>query len=218
MKTMIIATLLASTAFAAADNKDTHTIAAGSATRALRSNSANALTEDSLVIGGMTYGYKLPVEVIPHLAVWAEAGFGVGNTTGEMFQTLTTSIDSLELFAGGRARYELHSRLVVSGRLSLGTARQAVAIEDTMGHRASDRGWGGTTTVAGALDFLPVDNEYLGLGLRFEVGYTMASAINLIATPERADDGTIKLPMADAALGDLDMSGPSIGFQILGRF
>ena len=168
--------------------------------------------------GALTYGYKLPIEIIPRLSVFGEAGIGWGSADGSMFQTLATTIDTFDLTAGGRARYEVFSRLAVSARLTLGSSREAVKIADTMGHSASDHGWGGTTTTAIGLDLLAIDHPALGLGFRFEMGYTVASGVSLTTTPDRTDDGTIKLPMTDAALGHLDLGGPSWGFSLLGRF
>jgi hypothetical protein len=85
--------------------------------------------------------------------------------------------------------------------LAFGTQREAVKLSDDMDNSASDHAWGGTTTVGGAIDVLAIDNRYVGIGLRFEIAYTYASAPALTTNPDRPDDGTIKLPMSEAELG-----------------
>ncbi|MCX5746109.1 MAG: hypothetical protein NT062_26830, partial [Proteobacteria bacterium] len=210
----LVSLVAASTTIAAADSQ----ISIGSSVRALRSDSANALTTESLGGGALTYGYQLPIATIPHLALWAEASMGWGTAAGALFQTLTTSIDTFDLGLAARARYELHPRVAVSARLGLGTSRESIAIADAMGHRASDDGLAATTTASLALDLLAIDLPRFGLGLRAELGYTAASDVDLTTSPDRPSDGTIKLPLMDAAFGHLDLGGPFFGFGLFGRF
>jgi hypothetical protein len=197
----------------------THELSIGSAVRALRSDSANALTEDSL--GGVALGYAhaLAVDLYPGLQLWATGSFGFGTASGIMFQTLDTEVDSLTFAIGGRARYPLRRWLVTSARLELGTTRADVHLRDAAGHSAADAGWGVSAQAALGLEILAMRSRNgFSLGLRFEAGYLLASPVSLTATPATASGDTLRLEMTAAPLGSLDLSGAMMGFAVTSQF
>src|SRR5262245_48552216 len=102
--------------------------------RSLRTSSVNAVTEDSLFGGALSYGRYLGIDVLPGLELWGHGTFTWGGAEGTMFQTLSTELDSLGLTIGARARYRLHRRLDASVRLDVGATRAALAIRDDGGH------------------------------------------------------------------------------------
>jgi hypothetical protein len=180
----------------------------GSFVRALRSNSANAITEDSLAGPAFGYARKLPLELLPKLELWGTGEMLFGFASGEMFQTLATDLEMLQMAVGARARYPLW-REYISGtaRLDFGTQRAALSLEDMQGHSASDTGWGATTTGALGIDLLPLSRKSIAVGLRFELGYVAATGIDLTAKSAGVPDGTIELDRMAASLGHLDVSG-----------
>src|SRR6478609_11686744 len=109
MRAAIVLALLTTAATAHAEGNE---LSLGESMRTLNTTSAKAVTADGMVGGSVGYARQLNLPVAPHLAVWADATFGWGSADGTMFQTLTTSLDSLMVGVGGRARYQLH-RLVV---------------------------------------------------------------------------------------------------------
>jgi hypothetical protein len=126
----------------------------GGTGRALRSSSANALTDGNL--SGMTFGAARDLELspLPDLALWAEAGLVTSSADGIMFQSLSTQIGQLGLTGGVAARYRLHRLIAASARLGLGAQRASVSVSDNSGTAASDHGWGATASAGAALDLL----------------------------------------------------------------
>ncbi|HWU90045.1 MAG TPA: hypothetical protein VN253_22435, partial [Kofleriaceae bacterium] len=162
--TLAILIVLAAAAPARAGDRNELTL--GSFNRALRSASANAVTDDNLGGGALTYARDLRLQPVPGLAVWATGSFTWAGAAGSMFQTLTTEIDALGLSAGARARYRLHDRIAASARVDLGAARTSLRLEDTMGHTAGDARWGAIATAALGLDLLAIIGPRFSLGLR----------------------------------------------------
>jgi len=185
--------------------------------RALRSSSANALTDANLA--GVSFGYArdLGIAVLPRLAVWAEAGMAIGGTTGTMFQTLSTDLSTIGLTGGLRARYQLHRLIVASARLAFGAQRARVAITDSSGSSASDHGWGSMAQASAALDLFAVTRPPFGFGVRAEFGYVAAQAIGLTARRDTSGD-TLMLPANEIPLGGLDLSGPAFTISFVGQF
>ncbi len=215
MRALIALALLTTTAYAEGMNE----ISVGPETRALRTDSANALTENSLDGGNLGYARALDLPLVPGVALWATGTFGWGAADGTMFQTLTTQIDTLTFSVGGRARYPLARWLRATARIDLGTARAAVALRDEAGHTAADSGWG--ATAQGALGFevlLMRARSRFNLGVRCELGYIAASPISLAATPESGSDGTLQLAMHAASLGSLNLSGPVFALAVSSQF
>lgn len=191
----------------------------GSSSRGLHADSANAVTADSLGSGNLGIGRTLDLELVSGLQLSAIGNFAWGSADGEMFQTMTTELDTLAFTVGGRARYPLRTKFIVAtARLDIGTARAAVAIRDGSGHTASDSGWGATSTAAAGLELYGVSTARFKLGLRFELGYTATSNVELVATPESESEGTLQLAMTAASLGSLDLSGSFLGFSVVSQF
>jgi hypothetical protein len=207
-----ILVLLLTTSARAGNNELTIT----ETTRALRTNSANAVTEDSLFGGELLYARR--VSVMPRLELWAEGTFAWGVADGTMFQTLTTEIDTLALTIGARARYALHHRFDAHARIDLGATRAALSIRDEMGHSASDDGWGAITSAAVGIDCYAFHGERYALAMRFELGAVATSSIPLTATPDSGSEETLQLEMTAASLGSLNLSGPVFAVSLVGQF
>ncbi|HET7504018.1 MAG TPA: hypothetical protein VFK02_23520 [Kofleriaceae bacterium] len=189
----------------------------GGEARALRTQSANALTADNL--GGASFGVarELPVSVAPDLALWAVGGMTTGSASGTLFQTMTTELDTLDVRVGLRVRYALHRLIAASAQLELGGQRARVAIDDGAGAAVSDHAWGRMAEASAALDLFAVARPPLGIGMRAELGYAMAQAIEL--TPRGGSSGdALRLPAMEASLGRLDLSGPTFALSLVGQF
>lgn len=214
MRAFLALTFLLGTA-SSADAGNTE-VTFGSFNRALRSESANAVTDDTL--GGLNLGAarKLHLDLLPKLDVWATAGFVWGTAAGTLFQTMTTEVDMLGLTLGGRARYALHRHLHVSARLDLGTARNALTINGN-GHTVSDASWGGTVTTAVGLDMMMVARPRFSLGFRFDLGYIAATSVAL-SPREEGDPSKIELDAMQASIGSLDLGGRFLSFSVLSQF
>ncbi len=191
-------------------------VSIGSYARALRSNSANAVTADGLFGGSVGYAREIKLEVMPRLETWATGNISWGSADGTMFSTLTTHVSTAAFTLGGGGRYFLLDHLAVGGRLDVGAARAALTLRE--GNRElNDSGWGGTTTAAASIDALAIAGDSFKLGLRFELGYTATSAIDL-APSEGNDSTTIQLEMSQASLGHLDMGGKFFSFTLMSQF
>lgn len=187
----------------------------GGTTRALRSASANALTDDNL--GGAAFGYAREVVTLgPDLSVWAEADTTIDSARGELFQIMDTRLSVFDLSAGLRLRYALHRRIAASARVSAGAQRTAVEISGD-GGRGNDTTWGVLASASLAVDFLAVAAPRFGLGLRAELGYVRAQAQS-ITLHDDTGSPAIPLPLMDAALGRLDLSGPTFGVSLVSQF
>ena len=188
----------------------------GTWNRALRSPSANAVTEDNLVGGALTYGRDLGLRPDPRLAVWAVGAFTWSGAEGVMFQTLGTDVDVLGFSAGARARYTLHERVIASARLDAGAARTHLELFDSAGRTAEGARWGAIATAAVGLDLLAVANPHFSFGLRLELGYTAAQAPALTLTPTGGGEA-MPLPMQEASIGHLDLGGRWAGISFIAR-
>jgi hypothetical protein len=217
MRALLVLCILATTARADVANEAT----VGSFGRALRSDSANALTEDSLA--GPTFGYarRLPLALGSKLTLWGTASLLVAFAEGSMFQTLDTRITAVQPSLGARAVYPLWRRYVAvnaTARLDAGIQRVRVSLEDAMGRSASDHGWGGTSTAALGIELMPLARSRFELGLRFELGYVAATGVGLNARSEGAPDDTIELDRMAASLGTLELGGRYASFTVTSRF
>ena len=213
MRSLLALVLLTTTAHAG-NNELTIT----ESNRALRTSSANAITDDSLIGGALTYARRLGDGLLPHLELWTHGTFAWAGAEGLMFQTLDTELDAMTLSIGAQARYSLHDRVTASARLDIGTARAALAIRDDMGHTARDSGWGAMSAASVGLDFYAFHGSRYGLALRFELGAVATSSIPLTATPDSASEDTLQLEMTAASLGSLNLSGPVIAASLVGQF
>jgi hypothetical protein len=208
-----IVLLTAGTAYAG-DNEITY----GGWGRALRASSADATTGDSLGGGQLMYARALDLPIADHLQVWAEAGMTFGGATGEMFQTMDTSISTFAFIAGAHVRYSLaRDYIAVGAHLDAGTARTSLKLTDG-DTTLSDSGWGSLAMAAVDVDLYAYRGRRFSLGLRIDVSYTKTQSIGLTMHRDGADDGTIKLPVMDTSFGHLDLSGPSAGGALIGEF
>lgn len=213
MRILLCLALLASTAVAAPNE-----ITFGSNVRELPN--ADPVTPDSLAGGGLGLGRRLDLVPLPnHLELWADAGILWSGATGTMFQTLQTDLFDTTITAGGRLRYHPFKALAVSGVLAVGYQHASLSIQDTAGHTASDTGWGAVARASIQVDLVALDFKRFGLGLRAELGYLAASGIELVPREERsADADTLYLPMQEASLGHLDLSGAYFNFGLFSQF
>ena len=214
MRAAIILMLATATAHAG----DSHEVSISEQLRALRTSSANAMTEDSLFGGALAYEHNFGTPLVPAIQLWGVGAFGWGAAEGTMFQTLSTELDTLSFTIGARARYALRPRIVASARLDIGTTRAAVAIRDDANHTASDHGWGATTQAALGLDLYAIRSAAFTMGVRVELGYVATSSIPLVATPESPSEGTLQLEMTAASLGSLNLSGKLFAASLVGQF
>ena len=205
--------LTAGTAYAG-DNEITY----GGWGRALRAPSADATTGDSLGGGELMYARALDLPIADHLRVWAEAGMIFGGATGEMFQTMDTSISTVAFIAGAHVRYSLaRDYIAVGAHLDAGAAQASLKLTDG-DTTLSDSGWGSLVTAAVDVDLYAYRGRRFSIGVRASVSYTKTQSIGLTMHRDGADDGTIKLPVMDTSFGHLDLSGPSAGGALIGEF
>lgn len=196
MRIAILIVLASSTAFA-----DTE-VGLGTDVRALHSSSANALTDDSLWGGHVIVARAL----LQDLYITGSAS--IAGATGSMFE-MSTSVLQESFSAGVRGRYHLRGPLWGIAHAELGISNTDIKLEDPSYQTLSDHAW--APLVAGALG--------LELGpVRFEVGYVACAAVELTAKSHPPDDGTIRLPMTQASLGSLDLSGKYASISWLVRF
>src|SRR5262249_44505219 len=139
-----------------------------------------------------------------------------GAVDGTMFQTLSTDIATLGLTGGLRARYPLHRLIIASARIDVGAERVRLGIHSS-GVTFSDHGWGTMVSAAAALDLFAMSGRSFGIGMRVELGYARAQAISLSPRSNVSSD-TLMLPMMDASLGKLDLSGPTFAASLVGQF
>ena len=215
MRALLALVLLAATAHADVANE----ASLGTFSRALRSDSANALTDESLV--GPTFGYarRLPVHLAPRLELWATAHVLFAVARGTMFQTLDTELSMFQPSAGVRAVYPLWRRYAIANaRFELGAQRVRVELEDAHGHNASDVGWGMTSTAALGVELMPLALDRFELGMRIELGYVATTGVGLTAKSDGPADDMIELDRMAASLGRLEIGGRFVSVTLTAQF
>jgi hypothetical protein len=191
----------------------------GSQAQALRSDSANALTDRGMPGIMLGYARALDVSLADRVDLWATGTFMWGTTDGTMFQTIDTSLSTQQWTVGGRGRYDVLSWLDVTARLDVGATRASVTIVDTDGRSSNDHGWGATVQAAiGAEVWARSARTRRGIGFRLEIGYAATSPISLTPTRSDSDDKTLTLPMQAASFGSLALRGPTIGAVVTTQF
>lgn len=191
-------------------------LSVGSSDRALRSSSADAVTGDSLSGGQLGFAHDLHLG-LRELTVSATMGLWWGSANGSLFD-LATDLGQSAYLVGGRARYAVVPHIAASAGVQVGLAHTSLALTDSMDHKLSDAAWGPIATGALGLDLLAVDTPRFSLGTRIELGYVAAAAVTLAGKASHPDDGTLRLPMTQATLGQLDLSGPYAGVSLLSAF
>jgi hypothetical protein len=223
----LLAPILLASATAAAGNDE---LSLGVANRALRTSSANAVSDKGLVSGALAYGRQLGLALAPDLGLWLEGSFTWGAVDGTVFRTMSTEVDTLGFSAGARISYPVFRHIPgvsgapllrhihATGRIALGTGRAALAIRDDSGHGVSDAGWGAISEAAVGLDLVGPPHQDFSFGLRFELGAAIASSIPLQAASEGGNGQMLVLGGSAAPLGGLDLSGPFVLLSALGQF
>jgi hypothetical protein len=188
----------------------------GSSDRALRSSSADAVTADSLTGGQLGFAHELHLG-LADLTVSATLGLWWGSAKGSLFD-LATDLGQSAYLIGGRARYAVMPHIAASAGVQVGLARTSLDLTDSMDRRLSDAAWGGIADGALALDLLAVDTPRFSLGMRVELGYVAAASVTLAGKASHPDDGTLRLAMTQASLGQLDLSGPYASVSVMSAF
>ncbi|MGE0869882.1 MAG: hypothetical protein AB7P03_15055 [Kofleriaceae bacterium] len=190
----------------------------GPSLRALRTDSANALTDQSFAGPAVSYARELGLELVPRLQLFAAAGIAGGGVDGEMFQSMATHVRQLSFTVGGRARYALHRLVAATARVDVGAARTSLEL-DMVGRTASDHGWGAITTAALGCELVSRMPRHasIQLGIRLELGYVATTAVSLTPRVANGDD-TIELPAMESPIGQLSLSGPSFDLVVFSRF
>lgn len=185
---------------------DANEVSIGASARSLRSSSANAVSDDNLAGGELTYARGLPLTLPGTLGLQAIGGFNWNSVSGTMFNTMQTDVDSTGFTVGLRARYALLSRVVLNARVDLGMNRTSLDLE--MGGRTfSDGRWHAMTRGSLGADVYAVQTSRVSVGARLEVGYVLATAADLAPREETGDSETIMLPETQASIGGLDLGG-----------
>lgn len=185
----------------------------GGAARALRTPSANAVTDNNL--GGASLGVArdLGLDLGPHLGLWIEGGLTIDEAQGTMFQTMSTEISTVGITAGLRARYQLHRLVALTAHAGLGPQR----VELEVAYQLSDHRWGTQASAGGGLELFLRSRRRFAMGVRAEVGYVMTQAVEL--SPHRDTPGdVVALPITDLPIGRLDLSGPTAGLSVIAQF
>lgn len=213
MRALLALLVVASPAVAHAGN---NAISIGSFARALRSNSANAITGDDLGGVHMTLernvGHDLGIELFPKLELWANATWEYGTVDGSMFQTITTEGTTHILTLGGRARYAIRPWVAVSARLDAGLQHTGLSLQEGS-MTTQDHAWGSVGTAAVGAEVIAAEH----FGLRFELGYLAASGVGLSPATDK-DGNALQLSTAQASIGHLDLGGRFVTVSLLGAF
>ena len=214
MRALLLSLLIAGTAYAG--NSE---VEFGSTARAMRSGSADAVTGDSLVGGGIDIGRKLSVDLPRRFTLWSDAGVTWSGANGTMFTVLATDLFDTTITAGLHLRYQPIRNIAVSAGVALGAQHASLSITDSMDHTASDTAWGAVARASVKLDVLAVDVPRFAFGLRVELGYLASQGIELVPTEERTDDAdTLHIPMSEASLGHLDLGGGFVNIGLVSQF
>ena len=217
MRALALLLVLTTAGLARADHNQ---LDVGGGDRALRSSSADALTDQGLGLVRMSYARALDLELVPRLELWVGGTTELGSAEGTLFQTMTTSIDTMAFLGTARLRYPLISHVAATASIELGTARTAVGLDDGTGARVSGAGWAGIASGALGLDLIALrDAPFVKtFGARVELGYARATSPKLTLRPDGADDGTLHIRMTEASIGRLDLSGPFFTVSFLSQF
>jgi hypothetical protein len=214
MRALLIVMLLATMASAGNDE-----LTFGSNIRALRSNSADAVTGDSLVGGGLGLGRALELGLPHHLTVWTDAGITWSGASGSMFSVISTDLFDMTITAGTHLRYQPVHNLAVAAGVAVGAQHASLSLTDSMNHTASDTAWGAVARAALQIDLLAIDLPRFSFGLRGEFGYLAAQGIELVPTQQRTDSSdTLHIPVTEASLGHLDLSGLYANIGLVAQF
>ncbi|MFT3692081.1 MAG: hypothetical protein QM831_02990 [Kofleriaceae bacterium] len=193
-------------------------ISVGSNFRALHSSSANALSGDNLGGGGFGYAHTLGIEMPFGLTTWVDANAQFFGVDGTMFQSISTTTEAQLLTAGLHVSYHPWSWVGVNAGVGFGAEHVDLTLVDSMGNQSDDGNWGAVGRANVQVDL--VGGKRAKFGIRGELGYLAAQAVQLTPKRDRSDgdSDTIYLPVMQASLGHLDLSGVYGGFTLFSQF
>jgi opacity protein-like surface antigen len=185
---------------------DDNEVSIGFTGRSLRSNSANAVSDDNLAGGELTYARGVPVELPGDVGIQLIGGFNWNSVSGTMFNTMQTDVGSTGFSVGLRARYAIHKRVVANARADLGMNHTSLDLEMN-GRTLSDAKWHAVTRGSLGVDVYAAQTNRVSVGARFEFGYVLATEAELAPREDTSDGETIMLPETQASIGGLDLGG-----------
>jgi hypothetical protein len=174
---------------------------------------------------GVWAGYDL-VQLTPRAVLAVELGFGAEAQEQPIWDgVLVTTFESQTFSAGASVRYALFSWLDPQLRASAGVTRVAFEL-DTLGdsgtfddHAASAFGALGAGvmlhTPAAMLENRRGEFASFSFGVLIEGGYALRSSVDVNPTQATSDHA---IPITQAALGELALSGPYVRSSVLVRF
>jgi hypothetical protein len=173
---------------------------------------------------GLWAGYDI-AELAPRTTLAIELGFGAEAQEQGIWQgALRTKFESQTFSAGASLRYALFSWLDPQLRASTGITRLAFELETDDATGFDDHAISGFGALsAGVLVHTPaqlLENRLgqfasLTIGLLIEGGYALRSSVNVDPTRKAADHA---IPITEAELGELALSGPYVRSSVVVRF
>ncbi|HET6340263.1 MAG TPA: hypothetical protein VFG30_43945 [Polyangiales bacterium] len=173
---------------------------------------------------GVWAGYDI-AELAPRTTLAIELGFGAEAQEQGIWQgALRTQLESQTFSAGASLRYALFSWLDPQLRASTGITRIAFELESDDSNSFDDHALSGFGALsAGVLVHTPAQllenrrGEFasLNIGLLIEGGYALRSSVNVDPTRKAADHA---IPITEAELGELALSGPYVRSSVVVRF
>jgi hypothetical protein len=164
-------------------------------------------------------------ELAPRLTLAVELGFGIeSHEQGNWEGALRTTLDSQTFSGGVGLRYALAPWLDPQLRLSGGGTRLAFSLDTPDSGRFEDRALSGFAALgAGVLLHTPAqlfENRHgqfasVSVGLLVEGGYALRSSLNVKLSRSASDHA---IPITEANLGELALSGPYVRSSVVVRF
>jgi hypothetical protein len=195
----------------------------GSETRWLHDSSAAAVTTDPFVSTALSVARDLmAIEMFRGvLDLGAEVTWTNGSATGQMFQTLGTTVGDNEWLGGLRAAWRPRRHVSVTGRASAGVTRTDLFIAPldapTMAS-VDDHRWGRVATASLGVELDAVHVPSFALGVGVELGYVETSAVTMHAYPSDRPDPNASIETAYASIGHLDLDGWSLRIGVHAAF
>lgn len=228
MKTFT-SSLLVLLALTCAAHAQRYEVSIGSQSRFLHDGGIDALTDDrSHGTFSLQAAFQLNQISIPGGQLHLDVDYHTGGFSGTAFDRLETDTHMTGGAAGARITRDLsrYTRGFVRATLGLGRLTMTVRDDASGADPLFDHAWAGTAYLGTGLDLMPIrrvgdgDRLRFALGLRIEGGYQRVTPVEIRARPEsRSGDGdTLRIPMQEVALGDLDLSAWILRIGLAGRF
>ena len=217
---IICAAVLSLSAGTAAADK--YEIGFASGTRWMRSGSVDTLTADD-AHGSVGLGGAIRLEGIRPFGfdLYVDGDYTYEGLSGTTYQRIDTDLSMHAFRAGVRAEHDLEPWLSTFGRMTLGYTTAALSVTDqfsSVSRPTSDRAHAGTSSLGGGLNVRVIRSSRVTIVVRTELDYTKVSSLHFQASPEMSDDGVLTIPVMAASLGDVDVSGLSLRFGLVGQF